>query len=102
MLFFLHYVKSGDGLETLLSNGPGGAQNFTFHGGLNRIGRAMALDLAANGWSIAVHCNTSSDDAETVAAEIKAGLFDDCQGLSSEGFVEFDQCYILELQSSVL
>lgn len=45
MLFFLHYVKSGDGLETLISNGPGGAQNFTFHGGLSRIGRAMADDL---------------------------------------------------------
>jgi len=45
MLFFLHYVKSGDGLESLISNGPGGAQNFTFHGGLNSIGVAMADDL---------------------------------------------------------
>lgn len=45
MLFFLHYVKSGDGLETLISNGPGGAQNFTFHGGLNSIGRAIADEL---------------------------------------------------------
>ncbi len=45
MLFFLHYVKSGDGLDTLISSGPGGAQNFTFHRGLNGIGRAMADEL---------------------------------------------------------
>ena len=45
MLFFLHYVKSGDGLEVLASADAGGAQNFLFHGGLHAIGRAMADEL---------------------------------------------------------
>ncbi len=45
MLFFLHYVKSGDGLEAISSAAGGGAQNFLFHGGLHSIGRAMADEL---------------------------------------------------------
>ncbi len=28
-------------------------------GAAKRIGRQIALDLAADGWDIAVHCNTS-------------------------------------------
>jgi NAD(P)-dependent dehydrogenase (short-subunit alcohol dehydrogenase family) len=35
-----------------------------------RIGRAIAIDLARNGWSVAVHYHTSQEDAEAVAAEI--------------------------------
>ncbi|EWY41120.1 short-chain dehydrogenase [Skermanella stibiiresistens SB22] len=35
-----------------------------------RIGRAMALDLAAHGWAVAVHYFTSRDDADGVVAEI--------------------------------
>ena len=35
-----------------------------------RIGRAIAIDLAAHGTSIAVHHNTSHTEAESVASEI--------------------------------
>lgn len=45
MLFFLHYVKSGDGLDVLASAAAGGAQNYLFQGGLHGIGRAMADEL---------------------------------------------------------
>lgn len=45
MLFFLHYVTSGGGLDVLASGDRGGAQNFLFHGGLHGIGRAMADEL---------------------------------------------------------
>jgi len=36
-----------------------------------RVGRAMALDLAEQGWDVAVHYNSSSDPAEEVAARIR-------------------------------
>lgn len=39
-------------------------------GAAKRIGRAIALDLAANGWTIAVHYNTSEADALSVCDEI--------------------------------
>ena len=35
-----------------------------------RIGRAIALDLASQGWGVAVHYFTSKDDADDVVAEI--------------------------------
>ncbi len=35
-----------------------------------RIGRAIALDLAARGWAVAVHCHRSRTEAEEVAAMI--------------------------------
>lgn len=37
-----------------------------------RVGRAMALDLAASGWDVAVHYNGSAAAAEEVAGEIRA------------------------------
>jgi len=37
-----------------------------------RLGRAMALDLAASGWDIAVHYHRSADAAEETAREIRA------------------------------
>ena len=40
-------------------------------GGARRIGRAIALTLAAHGWDVAVHYGTSRDDAEALAAEIR-------------------------------
>ena len=40
-------------------------------GGARRIGRAIALTLAAHGWDVAVHYGTSRDDAETLAGEIR-------------------------------
>jgi len=39
-------------------------------GGARRIGRAIALDLAAHGWDVAVHYNRSAADAETVVEAI--------------------------------
>jgi len=40
-------------------------------GAAKRIGRQLALDLAADGYDIALHFNTSRSDAEQVAAEIQ-------------------------------
>lgn len=42
-------------------------------GAARRVGRALALDLAAHGWRVAVHCNRSRAAAEAVAGEIRAG-----------------------------
>ena len=42
-------------------------------GAARRIGRALALDLARDGWAVAVHYNTSADAAREVVAEIEAG-----------------------------
>ncbi len=39
-------------------------------GAARRIGRRIALDLAREGWAVAIHCNTSRADAETLAREI--------------------------------
>jgi NAD(P)-dependent dehydrogenase (short-subunit alcohol dehydrogenase family) len=41
-------------------------------GAAKRIGRAMALDMAAHGWTVAVHYNTSEADAVTVCEAIVA------------------------------
>jgi len=41
-------------------------------GGARRIGRAIALGLAAKGWDIGVHYGTSHDEAATLVAEIEA------------------------------
>lgn len=37
-----------------------------------RLGRAIALDLAKSGWRVAIHYNSSGDAAEDAAAEIRA------------------------------
>ena len=47
--------------ETVLITGAG-----------QRIGRAMAVDLARAGWRIAVHCNRSQASAEDTCREIEA------------------------------
>lgn len=39
-------------------------------GAAKRIGRAIALDLAAHGWTVGVHYNHAADDAEGTVAEI--------------------------------
>ncbi|MBL6959124.1 MAG: SDR family oxidoreductase [Rhodospirillales bacterium] len=39
-------------------------------GAARRIGRAIALDLAKTGWSVAVHCNRSGEEARAVVDEI--------------------------------
>jgi NAD(P)-dependent dehydrogenase (short-subunit alcohol dehydrogenase family) len=46
-------------------------RNALITGSAKRIGRQMALDLAAAGTNIAVHCNTSVAEAEEVAASIR-------------------------------
>ena len=45
LLFFLHYVKSGGGLDVLISADTGGAQNLLFHGGVHQISRFMADEI---------------------------------------------------------
>jgi NAD(P)-dependent dehydrogenase (short-subunit alcohol dehydrogenase family) len=42
-------------------------------GAAKRIGRFIALDLAAHGWRIAVHYHRSAVEAQTVVAEIERG-----------------------------
>ena len=42
-------------------------------GSAKRIGAAIARDLAAHGFAIAIHCNQSIGEAEALAAEIEAG-----------------------------
>jgi NAD(P)-dependent dehydrogenase (short-subunit alcohol dehydrogenase family) len=41
-------------------------------GAARRLGRAMALDLAAAGWDVAIHCHGSAEPAEATAAEARA------------------------------
>ena len=42
-------------------------------GAAHRIGRAIALDLAAQGFDIAIHYSTSRNAAEVLAADIESG-----------------------------
>ncbi len=37
-----------------------------------RIGRAIAEDLATQGWAVAIHCNRSRTEADALAADINA------------------------------
>ena len=41
-------------------------------GGAVRIGAAVARDLAAHGWAVAIHANRSREAADALAAEIDA------------------------------
>lgn len=41
-------------------------------GGARRLGRAIALELAAQGWDVAVHCHRSVDEADALATQIRA------------------------------
>ena len=40
-------------------------------GGALRIGRAIVIDLAAHGWTIAIHYNTSGNAAKALAGDIR-------------------------------
>ncbi len=42
-------------------------------GAAKRIGRAIAMDLAAHGWAVAVHFHGSKDEAISACREIEAG-----------------------------
>ncbi|MSO64831.1 MAG: SDR family oxidoreductase [Alphaproteobacteria bacterium] len=37
-----------------------------------RIGRAIAIELAANGWTVAIHCATSQREADQVVGDIRS------------------------------
>ncbi len=41
-------------------------------GGARRIGRAIVEDLAEHGWAVAIHCNSSRIEADSLAASITA------------------------------
>lgn len=41
-------------------------------GAAHRIGRSLALDLAAHGWSIGLHCHSSVEAAEALARDLRA------------------------------
>lgn len=41
-------------------------------GGAKRIGRAIALGLAADGWAVAIHHNSAYDEAHSLQREIEA------------------------------
>lgn len=42
-------------------------------GAARRLGRVIALELAARGWDVAVHCHSSLAEAEALAGQIRAG-----------------------------
>ena len=42
-------------------------------GGAKRIGLAVVRDLARHGWAVAIHCRQSTDEAEAIAADLRAG-----------------------------
>ena len=45
-------------------------------GSAKRIGKAIAADLAENGFTVAIHANTSLDEAESFAAELRQKGFE--------------------------
>ncbi|MBI1261130.1 MAG: SDR family oxidoreductase [Rhizobiales bacterium] len=47
-------------------------KNALITGAAKRIGRTLALELAKDGWSIAIHHNNSEPEAESLKAEIEA------------------------------
>jgi NAD(P)-dependent dehydrogenase (short-subunit alcohol dehydrogenase family) len=52
---------------------PSTASTVLITGAGQRIGRALALAFAADGWHVALHCNASRRQAEEVAHEIAQG-----------------------------
>ena len=40
-------------------------------GGAKRIGRAISLCLAGAGYAVAIHCNRSEDEAQSLMQEIE-------------------------------
>lgn len=47
-------------------------QTVLITGAAKRIGRAVALDLAGQGYDVALHCHSSRKDAEQLADEVRA------------------------------
>jgi len=52
---------------------PPAASTVLITGAAQRIGRALALSFAANGWRVGLHCRSSKHEAEQLAREIAAG-----------------------------
>jgi NAD(P)-dependent dehydrogenase (short-subunit alcohol dehydrogenase family) len=51
---------------------PGAAPTALITGSARRIGRAIALNLARDGWQVCVHYRRSAGEAEALVAEIRA------------------------------
>ena len=47
-------------------------KNVLVTGAAKRLGRAIALDLAANGWNVAIHYHGSADEADSAAQAARA------------------------------
>ena len=47
-------------------------KNVLVTGAAKRLGRAIALDLAADGWNVAIHYNSSHADADDAAQAVRA------------------------------
>lgn len=47
-------------------------KNVLVTGAAKRLGRAIALDLAAGGWNVAIHYNSSQSDAQSAAQAVRA------------------------------
>jgi len=52
---------------------PPAARRVLITGAARRIGREIALAMAARGWQVALHYGHSRDDAQALAAQIRAG-----------------------------
>lgn len=76
-------------------------------GGARRIGRAIALHLAGEGWDVGVHYRSSGGEAQSLAREIEAagaacGLYagdvaepDDCRRIVEEFVADFPSAALL-------
>lgn len=53
-------------------DGPAGRRTALVTGAGRRIGRAIALKLAAHSWDVAIHCGHGIEEAEAVAREAEA------------------------------
>src|SRR6185312_11615278 len=61
--------RPGDGRSEAQGWIPG-VKNVLVTGAAKRLGRAIALDLAATGWNVAIHAKESYAEAKSVAEEI--------------------------------
>ena len=70
-------------------------------GGARRLGRAIVIDLVTHGWAVAIHCNSSRNEADTLAREIVADggkavvLAADLADLSNASRVVYDSATML-------